>query len=332
MTALEVAKEKLAISELWRLRNWRDKPGRSCRVPYREDRAPSGSILPNERLFHDFTSGETFDAPGLLARVEELSAPDACRMFIQLAGGSTPSPAREPVKRPNNHRRSANSAPVELPPMDSPTPADLRQLASLRCVSVEACEAAAERRHLFCATWRGARCWVITDRARRAAQIRRLDGELFRRRDNEGVKALTARGSCASWPIGAPDATDAERVLLCEGGGDFLAAYHFALIEETLAAVQPVAMLGAAQRIAPEALARFAGKRVRIFPHLDGAGAGAALRWESQLRSANIDAHCFDLARLSRDDGAPVKDLNDLTRICADDFEANRELHSLTQF
>lgn len=33
-----------------------------------------------------------------------------------------------------------------------------------------------------------------------------------------------------------------------------------------------------------------------------------------------------------RDDGAQVKDLNDLTRICADDFEANRELWSLTQF
>lgn len=331
MSALEAAKEKLAIPDLWQLRNWRGKPGRSCRVPYREDRAPSGSILPNDRLFHDFTSGETFDAPGLLARVEELSAPDACRMFIQLAGGA-PATARPPAIQHSDRARQTNGVAVELPLMDSPTPAGLRQLASLRCVSVEACEAAAERRHLFYATWRGARCWIITDRTRSAAQIRRLDGELFRRRDSEGVKALTARGSCASWPIGALDATDAERVLLCEGGGDFLAAYHFAVIEETLAAVQPVAMLGAAQRIAPEALECFTGKRIRIFPHLDGAGEGAALRWESQLRSAKIDAHCFDLADLTRDDGVQVKDLNDLTRICADDFEANRELWSLTQF
>ncbi len=120
--------------------------------------------------------------------------------------------------------------------------------------------------------------------------------------------------------------------MLCEGGGDFLAAYHFAVTEETFGTVQPVAMLGAAQRIEPEAVPHFAGKRVRIFPHLDGAGAGAALRWESQLREAGIDAHCYDLAGITRDDGAIVKDLNDLTRVSADDFEANRELWTLTSF
>lgn len=120
--------------------------------------------------------------------------------------------------------------------------------------------------------------------------------------------------------------------MLCEGGGDFLAAYHFAVIEETLDALQPVAMLGAAQRIAPDAIPHFAGKRIRIFPHLDGAGASAALRWESQLRAAGIDAHCYDLAGITRGDNAPVKDLNDLTRVSADDFEANRELWTITSF
>lgn len=273
MTALEAAKEKLAISELWQLRNWHGKPGRSCRVPYREDRAPSGSVLPDGRLFHDFTSGETFDAPGLLARVEEMSAADSCRLFIQLAGTANAEGMPQHVQQ----RIQRRPAEIELPPMDSPTRAELRQLAALRVVSVEACEAAAERKHLFCATWSRARCWIVTDRARRNAQLRRLDGEQFRRRDGEAVKALTVRRSCASWPVGGADAGDAQRVLLCEGGGDFLAAYHFALIEETLAAVQPVAMLGAAQRIDPEALARFAGKPVRIFPLLDAAGAGAAL-------------------------------------------------------
>jgi len=165
--------------------------------------------------------------------------------------------------------------------------------------------------------------------------MRSFDGWMvsnFRRRDGEEVKALTVRGACASWPVGAPDAATATRVMLCEGGGDFLAAYHFAVIEETLGALQPVAMLGAAQRIAPDALAHFAEKRTRIFPHLDGAGAGAALRWESQLRAAGIDAHCYDVAGITRDDGATVKDLNDLTRVSADDFEANRELSALTSF
>ncbi|MGI8482437.1 MAG: hypothetical protein ACR2MF_10315 [Chthoniobacterales bacterium] len=328
MTPVEAAKARLPIPDLWQLRGWQGKPGRSCRVPYRDDRAPSGSVLADDRLFHDFGSGETFDAPGLLARVEELTAHDACRLFIQLAGGATA--AATPERVPQRIQKTRTE--IELPPMDSPTRAELRQLAALRAVSLASCAAASTRKHLFCATWGGARRWIITDRARRNAQIRRLDGEKFRRSDGEAVKALTIRGSCASWPIGAPDASDAERLMLCEGGGDFLAAYHLAVMEETLGAAQPLAMLGAAQRIAPDALTHFAGKHIRIFPHLDGAGAGAAVRWESQLRDGGIDAHCYDLAGLTRDDGAPVKDLNDLTRVSADDFETNRELWTLTSF
>ncbi len=181
MRPLEIAKEKLAIPDLWQVRGWQGKPGRSCRVPYREDRAPSGSVLADGRLFHDFGSGETLDAPGLLARVEELTAHDACRLFIQLAGGATA--AAEPEREPQ--RIEKTRAKIELPPMDSPSCAELRQLAALRVVNIEACEAAAARKHLFCATWGGARCWIITDNARRNAQVRQLCGEKFRRRGGE---------------------------------------------------------------------------------------------------------------------------------------------------
>ena len=53
---------------------------------------------------------------------------------------------------------------------------------------------------------------------------------------------------------------------------------------------------------------------------------------ESQLRSAGMDAYRCDVAGCTRDDVAQVKDLIDLTRLCSDDFEAIRELLSLTQF
>jgi len=331
MTPLEAAKEKLAIPELWRLHNWRGKPGRSCRVPWREDRAPSGSVLADGRLFHDFTSGETLDAPALLARVESLTPEAACRIFIEMAGGV----ARDAQKincAPSPPRSENREARPELPRLDQLSPNELRQLAGLRCLGVKACAAASERGHLFSTDWRGARCWLLTDWARRSAQLRHFDGRPIATRTGATVKALTVRGSLASWPIGAPDAGDAPRVILCEGGGDFLAAYHFAEVEGTLGEVQPVAMLGAAQRIHVAGIRLLASKRIRIFPHLDGAGAGAAVRWESQLREAGLDAHCFDLAGLTRNDGAPVKDLNDLTRIAPDDFEQNRELWSLTIF
>jgi hypothetical protein len=331
MTPLDAAKEQLAIPDLWQLRKWRGMPGRSCRVPWREDRAPSGSVLADGRLFHDFTSGETLDAPGLLARVESLTPEAACRTFIQLAGVDKRDVSQKNCA-PSSPRIAERETRPQLPPLDKLTPNEFRQLAELRCVSMKACEAASDRGHLFRTDWRGARCWLVTDWARRCAQLRRFDGQPFATRAGATVKALTVRGSSASWPIGAPDAGDAARIILCEGGGDLLAAYHFAEVEESLAEVQPVAMLGAAQRIHSVGIRLLGGKRIRIFPHLDGAGAGAARRWESQLRDAGLDVHCFDLAGLTRDDGAPVKDLNDLTRIAPDDFEQNRELWALTVF
>jgi hypothetical protein len=326
---LSRAKERLSIPKLWELRGWQGKPGRSCRTPYRPDRAPSGSVLADGLLFHDFASGENFDAPALLAKVEELSTEAACRLFLSLAGGDPHPPPGSP--RPSLPPHNTTRPKPQLPPLQIASPAQLRRIAELRCVSVEGCEAASERGHLFVATYYGAECWTITDRERRNAQFRRMDGRPFAMRGGT-VKALTAAGSYAAWPIGAPDAAHAARLMLVEGGGDFLAAYHFAHAEDRLPQVQPLAMLGAAQRIASEALPLLAGRPIRLFPHLDEAGARAALRWELQLTSAGLAARCFDLAGLTRCDGLPVKDLNDLTRISPDDFENNRELWSLTTF
>ena len=151
MSALESPKEKLAIPDLWRLRNWRGKPGRSCRVPYREDQSPSGSILPNDGLFHDFTSGETFDAPGSTARVgsERAGCVPAIHPARRRRGKIANSAAHEV------HTFGKRAGILQSPPLDAPTPADLRQLAAVRCVSIEACEAAADCKHLFFATRRG---------------------------------------------------------------------------------------------------------------------------------------------------------------------------------
>src|SRR5437764_692631 len=85
MTPLELAKDRLTILELAALRGWNWKPGRACRCPYRADKNPSGSVLSDGRLFHDFASGKTLDAPALLSRVEEISNEAACRLFIELA-------------------------------------------------------------------------------------------------------------------------------------------------------------------------------------------------------------------------------------------------------
>jgi len=130
-------------------------------------------------------------------------------------------------------------------------------------------------------------------------------------------KTLCAPHSWASWPIGAADLNTAENVLLVEGSGDFLAAWHFITAERLKGRCAAVAMTGAANWIPKEALHEIAKKRVRIFPHLDTSRAGedAALRWETQITKAGGSAHCYDLNELTTAHGEQVGDLNDLLKM-----------------
>jgi hypothetical protein len=48
----------------------------------------------------------------------------------------------------------------------------------------------------------GHRCWVITDSTHRAAQPRRLDGQLW----FEKSKVISFQGSQGNWPCGIHDA------------------------------------------------------------------------------------------------------------------------------
>ncbi len=166
-----------------------------------------------------------------------------------------------------------------------------------------------------------------------------MDGEAFPRQDTPGFKAWTVAGSRGAWPLGCEESAKFGSIALVEGGGDFLAAFHFIVLEERGRDVAPVAMLGAANRIAPDALELFRGKFVRIFAHVDKPndtgtrpGLEAAARWQEQLTSAGATVECFDLSGLHQIDGSPVTDLNDMTRINPEDAENDEELRQLMNF
>jgi hypothetical protein len=187
---------------------------------------------------------------------------------------------------------------------------------------------------------------VITDRTRRNAQARRLDGQRWhyawnvetqqwfpvepthRRRKVRGFL-----GNRASWPVGLEEAQPFAGIALVEGI-DQLAAFHFLIAEGREDRVAPVAMFGATNRLRDDILKLFAGKRIRIFPHIDGNGTGlrAAVAWESQLRSVAMHVDAFDLSGLRMTCGNAVKDLNDLTSVDPDCFESEPELRSLMNF
>ncbi len=342
MTPLDLAKERLGIPELARLRGWEWTPAKMCRCPYRPDKNQSGSVFSDARLFKDFASGETLDAPALLARVEELAMDAACRLFIELAGVKPGEVNRDvPVFRPR--KRPPVEPPRNKPDMPSlakPAPAHLRQIAQVRGVSVEGLSLAVQRGFLWVTRRSGSVCWALTDSARWVCQLRRIDGKPFEKADGGTYKARTCTGSRGAWPLGIIEAAAFPCIALVEGGPDFLSACHFIAAEGAAGRCAPVGMLGAGHRLPDDALPLFNGKRVRIFAHVDTPdaetgerrGLSAAARWESQLAEAGAVATTFDLAGLHRADGEPVKDLNDMAHIAAADFDADPELPCLVTF
>lgn len=203
----------------------------------------------------------------------------------------------------------------------------MKRLAALRNLGIEGLRIATELGLLFFACLRGFDAWIVSDSERVNAQARRMDGGMWEHLG--GAKSWTLRGSWAAWLVGARESLSCQSIAFCEGGPDLLAACHFIWCEGREQDVAPVAMLGATQRIHEEALPLVAGKPVRIFPHLDDAGQHAAERWTRQLESVGAEVDAFDLTGLHQSDGEPVRDLNDCSSICPDDFEAVPELRAM---
>lgn len=307
MTRLDLAKERLTIPDLAALRGWQWEPGRSCRVPYRADKSPSGSVYADGLLMFDHATGETLDAPAILAKVEGLSPQDACRLFIELARIS-PHEISNPEFRSRDHRPPETPPPLpakpELPALHAPRDGHLRAIARIRGLDLAPLEMAVSRGLLWVCQWRGLACWAVTDAARWLCQVRRMDGRPFTRKDGSTFKAWTLPKCRAGWPLGIGEAaelfhvrnsghgnqitsgipevirgdgvsgipeTPPQLIAICEGGPDMLAVLHLAHALGCADRVAPVAMLGASTRIVADALPLFAGKRVRIFPHADAA-------------------------------------------------------------
>jgi hypothetical protein len=122
---------------------------------------------------------------------------------------------------------------------------------------------------------------------------------------------------------------DFQNIMLVEGTGDLLAAFHFIYCEDREKDCTAVAMLGASNRILESVLPLFAGKRVRVFPHADDEGRQAAARWTRALLPIVAVMDGFDVSGCRRMTGEETKDLNDVCFIDADDFEEHRCLWAL---
>ena len=149
-------------------------------------------------------------------------------------------------------------------------------------------------------------CWILTDASRRCAEARRIDRSLFPPTRTLGErKSHSLRGSSKSWPIGILPAEFEEpwlrehvhKILLVEGGPDYLAACQFIAESESVENVLPAAMLGASATICQDALRYFKDRHVTLCAHPDEAGRMAAIRWRSKSRLLEQMCGSFSLKR-----------------------------------
>ena len=308
---IDEAKARLTIPMIWERLQLPGIPTTSCRSPFREDKHGSFSVSKDGRLFNDFSTGEAGDAVTFLSIATGISPEGAFKRFIELAGGGA-------IVAPLPRRAAAAPQPRQkptFPELGRGTDADLHTLAALRHVTFDSLWLARAVGLLRFTTWKGQAAWVITDADLLNAQARRMDGAPW---EGIGAKAQTLPGSWANWPLGIRTGSSHETLLLVEGGADLLAAVHFIQKASAETLYWPVGMLGASQRIHPDALNLFAGKRVRIYPHNDKPGLDAAKRWTVQLEHVGATVDAFSFNGLRKADGSPVNDLNDATQIHPD--------------
>ncbi len=292
MDRLQEAKRRLPIPELWKRLGLPGECRRVCKTPWREDRKPSMSISKDGMLWKDFGEDTGGDAVCFIERACGLSRKAACLKLIEMAGcQNITAPLVAQRVAPVSYKPRAR--PV-MPALKVGTDDQNRRLAALRGVSEAAVVKMAERGLLYFCEYHGRECWLITDRDKINAQVRRLDGGKWGE-----VKALTLPNSWAKWPIGI--GTAGANILLVEGGPDLLAACEAILAEKL--DCSPVCMFGAALEIHPAAVPLFYRKRVCIVPHNDEAGGKAAAKWMKQIQG--------EIRPLP----AAVKDLNDLVKL-----------------
>lgn len=173
--------------------------------------------------------------------------------------------------------------------------------------------------------------WILTDTTQRCAEARRIDGKLFPAVQAKGVelgerKAHTLPRSKKNWPVGILPALEYQSkfntIGLVEGGPDFLALLHFALLHDRRD-IQPVAILGRRQAgngFHRDSRELFRGRRIRIYPHVDADGGGLeqAIAWGGHLERLGCEVDLFRLDGLRKIDGSPIKDLNDCVEIAPD--------------
>jgi hypothetical protein len=313
-------KARLRIDEAWRLLHLPGEPAKCCKSPFRPDeKHASFSVYAESTRAKDHATGETFDVVDIVKKALDCDTAGAVRWMREQMGEGRelpPSPAkREPVRKVK-----------PWPTMRRGTAEELAALAKLRGLAVPAVRLVDERGFLHFGEQWGRAFWCITDAARRGAELRRMDGELWPGFGEVPPRKAHCYGD-KTWPVGLMEAEAFANLILVEGVGDFIAAHAVIDGEGRAADVAALCCMGAAVGLKPEVAARLAGKRVRIIPQMDEPGQKAALLWARSLREAGAVVDGFSLAGIVDATGQAIKDLGDVfAKASAASIRANPQL------
>lgn len=291
------SRESIKIADAWQMLGLDGEPKASCKSPFREDRHPSFSI-------HSDGTGWTDHATGDGGDVIE---------FIRHAIGGDHKDVREWLKDrtaigPRTFAISSSKRPTKPQPAKRiEWPADLLEgtqetwqaFANHRGFSFPAVYVMVQSGILRFCKIDGAKCFVVTDQSRRAAEIRRLDGKQFGE-----SKAFPLRGVDKSWLPGVDllrDASPETGVIITEGATDFLSSIDLYSRYRRSGGKhlwQPISLLGAGcKNLHPEAVKLIRGRRARIIPDADPAGDAMADHWTALLRKIGCEVDVVNLPK-----------------------------------
>jgi hypothetical protein len=275
--------------------------------PLHQERTPSFYVNPEKRVFHCHGCGAGGSVIDLHMAWSGLTDGEAMRDLSNGTGfddrrGRSVDEIQAP---PQVERKRVNGWLPSARPWDRDVAQRVADSRGLRITAVEFgflwLKTVSFRR------WCNAECWTLGDRSRRCVEARRIDREKFPASANVAErKSHTFHGySDKSWPVGIMPpgfedewlAKHVHKILLVEGGPDYLAACQ--IIAESPATdfdnVLPVAILGASNDIATDALVHFRKRQVTIVAHGDKNGCDAAARWKEQITGAGGAAQVFYL-------------------------------------
>ena len=271
------------ITALWKMLRLPGSPpqlGTKFSSPFRPDEHPSCDISKDDRWFSDRSRGDHLDRVGFVREASGGDWTDTRAWFLERMGidtGESPTfTTAEPEKR--------IQWPGDLVTGNEET---WTAFAKKRGLSYRSVYVAVQSGILRFVMVNGIRCFVITDEANKAGEIRRCDGGAF-----NGEKVYRLKGVDKSWLPGAAMLKHSKKetgIFITEGTTDLLTAFHLLCryrmeVTGILNSWQPIALLGAANKtLHPELVPWFRGRHVRLVPDGDNSGRIMAANWRELL-------------------------------------------------